>query len=933
MIYKIEIETDGVWTDFSKNIGFPTRLNKRRDEGFDGGVLGLYYLDREEAFRPLIKVKITVDNNVFRYYISNPYKAKVIQGSSPRYNHTFELIEPTKLLERVFADTTTITQRIKGVYGFGFTTVFPEITYENSHPSPWTVTPIWTLFTPNFIGNQIIIPDSKDKFIGASWDSNTVLPASVMYIEDHKGTAYSLGQTIDLVETGATYIEVKLMYYSEFFPVQTFYAILRYNFEVLEVMPDSVERSISSELQRIVKTARTLRHELEEPEYKIDQAILDKYENEVCPEFSMTRQTLWEKLLEVGRYIHAIPRVISDENENWNIITFDFLGSQETADNNSIKNFIESSYSLDDYASDLDTYVSNVINVDNIEEGSIVDPANNIYRTARVEEGGIDITTDNALLMTTKPIAKLLKVVVRHNNTDYDITKYCYESYEYSILSSYHPFFPYSKAYALKYTLGQKNITQLQHKNEDFIDTAFQDYAIVNIMKKEGVSFSSSDIINLQYRIEYVPIVEMRAKQKKVYQDDYKIKSTLVYNQSANSVNSNAYGENIKGAILRYGNEDTNENYYAKSFDEIPKIGTFNENGYISVINYEFYKDFIKYSLEYSKDFNRLSGFVGVNSNVRMYEVSERQVFERTVYCESNITIGSYEENKQSSNTMIELSGVKGLAETFTNETNRNYDPTLARVTTYDKDENIIKEVGLELTTIGFGNSLLFLFNFQDNYSAGEKAIRGQVAGKLIQDYVPYVDSWGGVEYLNFDLCSPDGAVNNQTAGDSLPELNGIVFSNFVASSKLTANTPLGALVVQKDSREHLNITYQIHFLLNDRNIVLGSGLTSLNRLVRQNQSEAVKVYAMPRKIGKFEKVIDLTGATLIKTFSSASSDFEIPENAGDLTAPYFAIKEIETTVDCESLAFVNENGELVMAINKPLMANESSEKIYFNLN
>ena len=42
------------------------------------------------------------------------------------------------------------------------------------------------------------------------------------------------------------------------------------------------------------------------------------------------------------------------------------------------------------------------------------------------------------------------------------------------------------------------------------------------------------------------------------------------------------------------------------------------------------------------------------------------------------------------------------------------------------------------------GNSL-FVFKFDDNYSAGEKVIRGEVLNKLIQDYVPYTDEYGEV--------------------------------------------------------------------------------------------------------------------------------------------------------------------------------------------
>ena len=107
---------------------------------------------------------------------------------------------------------------------------------------------------------------------------------------------------------------------------------------------------------------------------------------------------------------------------------------------------------------------------------------------------------------------------------------------------------------------------------------------------------------------------------------------------------------------------------------------------------------------------------------------------------------------------------------------------------------------------------------------------------------------------------------------------------------------------------------------------MLGSGFTNTNRLVRSDIEEPIKAYAMPRKIGQFEKIVDLTGATLIKTFSSKATDFEYGTPIGQT----IAIKPILTSVACESVAFINENGELVMAINKAVSAGQSSDKDLF---
>ena len=49
--------------------------------------------------------------------------------------------------------------------------------------------------------------------------------------------------------------------------------------------------------------------------------------------------------------------------------------------------YVQGSYNIDDYVTDIDSHISNITNTDNMQEGSLVDPANNIFKTVRVEEG------------------------------------------------------------------------------------------------------------------------------------------------------------------------------------------------------------------------------------------------------------------------------------------------------------------------------------------------------------------------------------------------------------------------------------------------------------------------------------------------------------------------------------------------------------------
>ena len=465
--------------------------------------------------------------------------------------------------------------------------------------------------------------------------------------------------------------------------------------------------------------------------------------------------------------------------------------------------------------------------------------------------------------------------------------------------------------------------------------------SIINILKKAGATIplvTTGVVISLEYRIQYVPVVSTRIKQKKVNQDDFDTQATLVYNQQANGVNSASYGENMKGAVLRYGNQVDTETYYTNSITKVPALGTIYVDKYVSVINYEFYKDFIKYTIEYSKNFNRLSGFTGVQSNVRMWQVSERQIVNRNILYSSDVTIGTLDATKQDENTMIKFQGQLGIANTFNQRTSSNADATLAILRTFRDTGETLKTFALPLNTFAAGNSLIFTCKFADNYSAGNKAIRGEVTNKLIADYVNYTDEYGEFKYLGVAYTTPtDTQTDYQAIGDNLPEidLTTVNLRPCVISTVMAGHSPLydltvdGALDIQKGNRDTPTVTTQINFLTNDNDFVLGYGLTHSNQLVCDRYiGKPAKVYAMPRKIGQFEKTVDLTGATLLKTFDTSNifTDWDISHET------YMSINPIQTTVNSQSLAIVNDDGDLILAVNKSKNALQYYSSIVFNL-
>ena len=124
-----------------------------------------------------------------------------------------------------------------------------------------------------------------------------------------------------------------------------------------------------------------------------------------APEFSMTKSTLRECLDQVGSYIHSIVRLVG------NVIYFDKLGgtTQTELDREYIGNY--ETLDCEQYASQLDSIVSNITNIDDSQTGTISEPFPVAYKTVRAETGNIRIDDESAIIETDYPIEKIEKLV------------------------------------------------------------------------------------------------------------------------------------------------------------------------------------------------------------------------------------------------------------------------------------------------------------------------------------------------------------------------------------------------------------------------------------------------------------------------------------------------------------------------------------------
>lgn len=667
-----------------------------------------------------------------------------------------------------------------------------------------------------------------------------------------------------------------------------------------------------------------------QPYFVLDNAIAEKYKDVRCPEFTFTKQTLWEALLQFGDYIHAIPRLKGNISGIWDTITFDFLGLQHQTQLGS-QIYDLKTQDIEQYATELDSYIDNLINSDKNETtSSIIEPGGNLFKSVTAPDNEFIVTNDNAVFKTTYPIYELKSLKVKYSGLIVDITKYCFESAEYRLLSDYENIYPYSKAYALEYSIGGNTISQLQTQIETVI--GIQGYAIQNILRVEGVNLPTNNIVDLSYQIEYVAITNSRLTQRKQNYNDYDTKVSLFFNQSANMVSSTAYGENLKGTVLRLSNYDISQSFRFENISEIPQIGDVVGEYYITQVNLNFYKDYINATIQFSKDFNRLSKYIGIMNYNRMYEVSERQTVERDINYSANIDLEILSGDNEDSgnlNSILTEEGKFAVLKTFTGEV-ASY-PTVAKLYTLKKDGTLLATLAFPLDVKAIGNSISYSCKFEDNYSAGYNINTNPAfPNKLFKNYIPYNTELGNFKYLSFQIGNP---LNNQNLERELPDGINLKmgFGNyefaFLDSGWNYNGKPKdllsGAIDIDKESREVPKLTIQLHFTSSIPEIVLGYFLTHNNALV--GNPKQCSFYALPYKINKFEKNIDLTNATKIKDITN----LDLSQNSGYAN---FFIQQISIPINCQSIAICNSDGEFYLGLNKQFAAGDSFPGIRFVL-
>lgn len=920
---KVNITINNI--DFTKYLIYPIKWANLLDERLDEAYITLKFVPKTLQalpFYPLQEVQlqfISGTEQVTRTYIVAQDNVNETPNGEEFLTHNIYIIEETKKLEGFLCDSLTFRNALVNRYGQKFTIHAIDdsngMSGFNSLASMGGVS--YTFQNPVDVDTQLTIPSVTTvaaDIIAALRAMAGVTSVDITSDTSSGGKLYYTGITVEngstttvmdsstnpndyqtktLTITPQMYVNVSyvIAFYTVETTVQLDYAVkFHYDLNGFKGRLPLKKWTITDCINRCVELAEPLLKG-ENPRYALDGVTYTsgtagtltgqaaELEKILAPEFSMTKSTLREQLKQIGGFIHAEPRL------NGNTISFDKFGGT-TISKISKKAYIGKSenVNINEFCTDLDSTANNLVNRLSYAQGVTYQPNSKGGETLRTEATTIRIQEDNAFARTYLPIDNVYKVecsapLAAGDNPEFsdfvDITQYVFTETDYNNLSSYEFSSNGNKAYALYYTRTSRNIKGLFFKNADVISPIFQKYAIINILAACGINVNTSGNYPypiIQFRITYTPVYTARVKTNKSIVLNT-MPRTLAYNQGANGVETQYYGENLKGVAARLGNIEKTYTYKLGRLDDIPKAGElFDAHYYISAVSSELYADYIKCTIALSKDFNRLSEYVGISSELRQYQVSETAIYNRESIIQEYALITADTTKKSDYGILIKYDAMSAINEVFNPSTALKKKMSAAAVETYQKDDlTRLSKLLLPLTASAFGNNMSFRFEFDDNYSAGQKSTK--VSNTYYADYVPYTDYYGRFYYLRFALQNDDDlTTHGLSQALKYPE------NTDTSTVGLTGDivTPK-SIRYRKDNAEIPAINYELSFVTDDESYIIGSGLADECPLVKDlsitGALKKPKLYGFYKRLPLFNKQIDLASSEWLGQYKRLDTD------------------------------------------------------------
>lgn len=735
------------------------------------------------------------------------------------------------------------------------------------------------------------------------------------------------------------------------------------------VQDDSNSITLYATLQRLCNTT-PLRLTSQSNKYNPtdDEAIVELLQAIPSPEYSWSCRTLfWECLKEVGMDMGGyLPKIEFGDNGTY-IISFYSSSEVVKTITESDLNYISYAEGIDEsqVCSEIDTDIANII-ATNQGTASVVFPSQVGWITPRTDD--VQLTSGNCEIQMPNIIEKPLRILIKtdlidvrgskpdeaaagmdlklsevlNGRTELDITEYIPEYKKYGSLDKKNTA-TYegddaevcwnNTSYWTEGTNVIKLVTTDTSVNEgnafsmmikcavyskySINDPNFPSELIVDGMEAHLYSVETQDPRSMQFRVEYIPR-DNSTKLKAVKQEKCDYIYSQPYNQRAEIVDAVALSRELKKTVNQMGvNYIDIVNIYDR-IGEILQVGTALKDGndsYILTVNeYEQTShDNVKVKHTFSKNWALQSEYLKQNKEYRNTRIPT-DILERNLHYQDYIVISDKQIDGETG--ILTAHGLDLLSRVFGDRVDGEY----TEVNNFALYGNSLDGVIVSSSSFGCANSIVLSAKMQNNLTAGKK-----IGDDWYCQDVLYTTSNGTFFLGNATI--QFGTLDFLIVPNELPHS-----ANLPIGSVNGITTPVveGTFFIDKSSAEHTNYTYQLPFVSDLPEVLVGGLIAENNPLVR-DLSEDLKfqLWGLTVPLAKTATYVNAKFGTKIAdiTTDNKSSYWTLTLGSQFFTmALKFAGKMAGNYI---GWALTDEKGRLYMARNSN--PNED-QTLYFNL-
>jgi len=666
---------------------------------------------------------------------------------------------------------------------------------------------------------------------------------------------------------------------------------------------------------------------------------------------------LWEVLIQIGYYLHAIPYLeFAEDGTDRFVLKFKQLGAPMSDEQKpeSSKITIFNSRNLSDFFTQYDSYVTNLFSPQNLIEEWVV---------PKTSDSSFLVSNNSAELQLSYAITEIVEfdISLKLPSGEWDTRpalEYIFEKSIYDIISNGNPYevFP-SKGSAVYYNLGDNKIQGLNFvppcANAGDLPMALKRIVQLLWQGTDIGDIKSIKYNELKFHVKYRTQDTARINQFRPDLESFMKNSSLekyphheqFYNQQGKIIDSERFSANLYGRLIRVGNGIYQKQEYAlpgseKESGELVLIDR--EPYYITAIDNEFYPDAIFQKVTYSKNFNQLSNIVTIPSEPRFYEVSERSKIRREVRVMDFFSLST--KKPAESKNPIFLNNDKwkefirslifnDAVQELPNHAWTRFAVDKKRKQPYDYDKmfpsSLLDRSGATVRPAGakdhvdvivpllhfpLHDGIVFTWSMFDNFKAGDFVDTHKYydednpptidAAYLSVQPMRYVDIYGRADLLSFKLFTKNDWEHEQAQqlprGDIFDPAKEDCIAAVQGSDSMF-------IALDKDCREEISINYHINLLHKvseeDENFI------TFPNLFGQKESGKLKVALLNEPQSLFNENQNITNALILADSDKGEIDYELLDGENNSIELKFSLN---TSVDMSKVkSIVLYQGEL----------------------